>query len=398
MGETAGGDWAKRLSRKTYESLERNLVSVVLALSLLAIYARAPDAFHSPNFWAEDGVTFFREWQEYGAWSILQPHNGYLHLVPRLIAALAGVAPLEHTILIFFGSSLVLSLWTGVTIYLNSPRQSVWYPLYLLPFLALSATEVLASPTNLQWILATGLIVILLNDRGQSRPVLLNNLIFVAISGLTGPFVLFALCAAAGVLALTRTVPSPDRRWLLAAAAAAAVAQALFVLEHYAPSGGSATLVKTYEAFFAILRKSMGGSVEAILISLAVLAGAMTGPGRRFRIGLLLFGAILTVATAIRFSVDDDVFSNGVSERYRYVPSVMWLMILVSMVFDTSRKALRALAAICLVLYAASLVDGKFVRTPRVALDDWGASVRAAREHPVHYHFPPGWKVVVKGR
>jgi hypothetical protein len=398
MGETTDGDPTRRLPRRLVERVERNPFPVIVALSLLAIYVRAPDAFHSPNFWAEDGVTFFREWQEYGARSILEPYNGYLHLVPRLIAALAGVAPLEYTILIFFGSSLVLALWTSVTVYLNSPRQSVRYPLYLLPFLALSATEVLASPTNLQWVLATGLIVVLLNDRRQSTPVLINNLVFVAMSGLTGPFVLFALCAAAGTMALTRTLPKPQRRWLLGAAAATSLVQALFVMEHYAPSGGSAGLVKTYAAFFAILRKSMGGSVEAIVISLTVLVGVVLGQGRRFRIGLLLFGAILILATAIRFSVDDDVFSNGISERYRYVPSVMWLMILVAMAFDTSRRLLRALAAICLILYVAALVDGKLVRNPRVALDDWGETVRAARVHPVHYTFPPGWKVVVKDR
>jgi len=373
-------------------------VPVVLLATLLVLYLRAPDAFQHPNFWAEDGVVFFRQWQEMGLASIFEPYNGYLHLAPRLVAALAGALPLEQTVMVYFLASLAGACWTGLTIHISTAPRPLWCPLFLLPFLALSATEVLASPTNLQWVLATGLIILLLNPARLAGAALVNALVFVVVAGLSGPFGMFALAAVLGALVLARVPVTARHVLVLATLAAVSAVQAVFVVDSYAPSGGSVTVEKAYEAFFAILRKSTGGSVETILIAITALAGAAVGRDRFLRAGCLLFGVLLTLAIAVRFAADAEVFPNGVSERYRYVPSVMWLTILVSLLADTSYRSLRAMAAVCLVLYAAALVDGQFVRVPRPPIDDWRTAVQAAEQNPVHYRFPPDWRVIVYAR
>lgn len=387
------------------------LVPVLLA-PLVVLYLRTPDAFQHPDFWAEDGAIFFRQWQEVGFASILEPYNGYLHLAPRLIAALAGAAPLDQTPRLYFLASVAAALWAAGTIYLHSPAPAgsgrrLWPPLFLLPFLALSATEVLSTPTNLQWILATGLAVALLggdpDGGGRSRLVQANTLIFVLVAGLSGPFAMFALAAAVAAALLTRQRPGRARLVLFAAVAVASAIQASMVFGHYGSGAGAVTAAKVYEAFFAILRRSMGGSVECIAISITVLIGAAAGSrlsdrDRRFRIGLLLFGFLLTLAMAIRFAAEAEVFPNGVSQRYRYIQSTMWLMLLVLMVSDPARRWMQALAGGCLVLYAVALFDGRFVRQAREPLDDWRAVVRAAERAPAVYRFPPGWSVIVEGR
>lgn len=96
---------------------------VIVLAPLLIIYTRAPDAFHSPNFWAEDGVIFFRQWQALGLSSLFETYNGYLHLAPRLVAALAGWAPLEQTIAIYVVASLAFAVWVSATIHLNTPAS-----------------------------------------------------------------------------------------------------------------------------------------------------------------------------------------------------------------------------------------------------------------------------------
>ena len=65
----------------------------LFALVFLILVSRKPDAFFHAQFYAEDGVVFYREQLVYGIRSLLFPYNGYLHLVPRLTALLASFFP-----------------------------------------------------------------------------------------------------------------------------------------------------------------------------------------------------------------------------------------------------------------------------------------------------------------
>jgi hypothetical protein len=65
----------------------------LFALVFLILVSRKPDAFFHAQFYAEDGVVFYREQLVYGVQSLLFPYNGYLHLVPRFTALLASFFP-----------------------------------------------------------------------------------------------------------------------------------------------------------------------------------------------------------------------------------------------------------------------------------------------------------------
>src|SRR5215213_3404491 len=67
----------------------RNLAWVVVACAVL-LALRKPWALHTPQLWAEDGSIFLTQDEQMGVRAWWEPYNGYLHLLPRLIAWIAS--------------------------------------------------------------------------------------------------------------------------------------------------------------------------------------------------------------------------------------------------------------------------------------------------------------------
>jgi hypothetical protein len=68
------------------------LFLIVVAL----LFLRQPYALIRPTFYAEDGNIFFKQQYEMGfAPALATPYNGYLHLAPRIIAAVCSWLPVE---------------------------------------------------------------------------------------------------------------------------------------------------------------------------------------------------------------------------------------------------------------------------------------------------------------
>src|SRR4051812_5118354 len=121
---------------------------VIVCAVLLAL--RKPWALHTPQFWAEDGEIFMKQDDAIGARAILEPYNGYLHLLPRLIAWIASrtAAPAWWPA-IYNGLAFAISV--GLFARLASPRLLLpskhW--LMLAFVLVVGTGEVLINVTNL---------------------------------------------------------------------------------------------------------------------------------------------------------------------------------------------------------------------------------------------------------
>lgn len=61
-----------------------------VGVALLVLGARKPWALLTPQLWAEDGTIHLNDYEQSGARAFFIPYRGYLHLLPRLIAWLAG--------------------------------------------------------------------------------------------------------------------------------------------------------------------------------------------------------------------------------------------------------------------------------------------------------------------
>jgi hypothetical protein len=174
---------------------------VVFLASALIVISHRPDAVLHPQFWGEDGATFYADAHNLGAWSVLfHPYAGYLHIVPRLVAAIAQMLPLAAAPL-FFNLVAILVQVLPVNFFLSSRFTSLatMPTRLLLSFLYLALpnySEIDANLTNAQWHLA--LLLCLTFMAVPARSLLWRCFDFVAVilGSLTGPFSIFLLLPA----------------------------------------------------------------------------------------------------------------------------------------------------------------------------------------------------------
>ena len=173
-------------------------ILLVLCLAALILTIRKTDALVNPQFWAEDGTLFFLEQYKYGVSAFFRDYAGYLHLVPRVIALFADrFFPYSLVPTVYNYSSLFITLLVVLSVF--SPR----FKLNNKPLAALAIVlvphyknEIFLNITNLQWLLAIVLIIVLLKSNpaieyGNISLQYISDLAIIVICGLTGPFIVF---------------------------------------------------------------------------------------------------------------------------------------------------------------------------------------------------------------
>ena len=164
-------------------------VIAVFGVTVALLFARAPDAFHTPQFWAEDAVVFWVQQYEQGFFaSLLRPSAGYLHVMPRLIAALTDFLPYQmHPAAFVAGAAdrdrLDRRDHCGI-----GPAAAACGVAGVAALLVVPGGETLTNPTNVQWIMAPALPLIAAAASPAGGLARANQLAFVALSGLSGPF------------------------------------------------------------------------------------------------------------------------------------------------------------------------------------------------------------------
>jgi hypothetical protein len=165
---------------------------VVFGAVLLAL--RKPWALHTPQFWAEDGEIFMNQDDAMGWRALLHPYNGYLHLLPRLIAWVASrSADVAWWPAIYNGLAFVITV--GLFARIASPRIELpGKPWLILAFAAVAGSgEALINVTNLQWITAFFLLVQLFAARPVTPWQRLGDYTILVLTGLNGPFAILLL-------------------------------------------------------------------------------------------------------------------------------------------------------------------------------------------------------------
>lgn len=177
-------------SSEPYRKTEwKQLVSVAF-IALLIAFARMPDRLIHGFLWAEDGQIFLQQAYGLGVRSIVTPYAGYLHIIPRLIAFSFSLFPgPEHSPRPFaWASTLVLCATCAYLFSFARPRMpapAAWI-FALTPILVPHNGEVWLTITNIQWVIAPALLVLLWEtvyvSAGWART------IAVILLTLTGPF------------------------------------------------------------------------------------------------------------------------------------------------------------------------------------------------------------------
>ncbi|MFM0231729.1 hypothetical protein [Paraburkholderia sediminicola] len=198
--------------------------AAVAAIAALIAFARMPDRFLHGFLWAEDGRIFLVQAHYLGFRSIVTPYAGYLHVVPRVIAlAFSKIAPVGAVPLPFAWVSAAILCASCAYLFTFArkvvPTPAAW-TFALSPILVPHIGEVWLTVTNLQWVLAPALLVLLvetfcspLTGAPGSRGDTLRGIAIVVLS-LTGPFCLLFLPIILLCLIATRRVSRPRSTWL----------------------------------------------------------------------------------------------------------------------------------------------------------------------------------------
>ena len=206
----------------------------------LILVLRRPDAVVNSQFWAEDGKFWFADANNIGAWqSIFLPQDGYFQTISRLTASFSQIFPITYSPLVFNLIALVVQLLPAL--FLVSPRLKSIFPnihvrfgLALAFLLLPNIAEIHGNITHGQWYLAILAGLILIAGISHKKIWKIFDLVFVALSGLSGPFALFL--APVAVVRWRRS----RQRWdliLLSFFSAAALIQLASLL--FLPSGDS---------------------------------------------------------------------------------------------------------------------------------------------------------------
>lgn len=326
--------------------------------------------------------------------SLLLPYAGYLHLVPRLTALLAaGFDPLWAPA-ITTGVAFTLTLVTFARL-LSSRVELPFRGLLPLAVVLLPDTrEIFFNITNVQWLLALGLVALVVSRDSIRWTDHLSDAIFVLLAGLSGPFSILLAPLLIVRAVVRRTRASAALAMLVAATAGI---QAWFV-SHHPDAGvvdatafrgalippivglrlGALLLPETWLPSPTAGRFWLGAIGVAILGSVAGLAG----PKDSHRISRSLLAAaffLLTAAAFYRYRQIQPVFLEPhISPRYFFVPQAILLWLLIS---QAGAGRLRKIAA-CLLLggFLAVALPG-FRLEPFVDLHwpDYAREIRAGR-------------------
>lgn len=387
-------------------------LAVLFGLAV-TLASRNPWMVTTPQLWNEDLWVFLRDQRERGGLAIFHPYAGYLHLMPRIVAALAGALPLYFIPWCYAAGSLAGWLWVGWRI-LGSP-------LFTHPARAAIAVlaiglmpqngEVVLILTNVQWILAVGLAVLLAEP--THPPYRAHDLVFAAGAALTGPFSFLLLPLSVHRMWQTwRSSGRIDPIALVAIGGAVIQGACVALFSNRLDSTTSVTpmalvsaLVKGPAGFFAIPRLTPGHPVTWVFGFACVLAGCLLAVSGRWlgaaaRRRLLIAAALILIpgvavslsAHAVQPSVQGD------SGRYLFVPGALFMISMILVWQSMSPRSAWRVMPVMLLALALACSARKF-RAPRYPVPDWAGICREVDAgRTVNVQTWPGWNRTVELR
>jgi hypothetical protein len=382
-------------------------VSVLMLVGVIAFY-RKPDAFFNPQFWAEDGVIFFLQERTKGVSALFEPYGGYLHLVPRCVALIAGAFdPLWIPSIYNASAFLCLLLTAGFCLYCRIDdvnRTCLALALVCIPH----SGEVFLNLTNAQWILAIILPLLIVQRMPTTKMSAFIDIAALVIVGLTGPFLLLF-----SVLFLLRPVMFGVTRYnIMCVGVAFLVAgiQGYFVLHgshqetsvssdimnwlravgYHFPSGLLFGIqMPQYPKHFVVI-----GTLSLVAV---VLYTALRLPVH-LRLPAYIFlacGIIVYTAALHKFAHDPSMINPFAQGRYFYLPYLFlsgYFVVLLG--GEPCSRSMASVALILILLSAATF----FPSTPLQDFDwpTYAAKIRAGEavvRIPIN---PPGWFLQVE--
>ena len=197
--------------------LEKSAISVrpwqhgaIFLFACLLLISRRPEAILHAQFYAEDGHVWFADAYNLGFWDTLfRAQDGYFQTFSRLGGALAVLAPMVLAPLVLNVIAIAAQALPASLLLMG--RSSEWgsfrfRALLAAAFLALpNCTEPSFGITESQWMLAFSAFLLLVAREPRSWIGRTLDILFLLLSGMSGPFCFFLLPIAVFVAWSRRT-------------------------------------------------------------------------------------------------------------------------------------------------------------------------------------------------
>ncbi len=333
---------------------------VTLLACAAILIARKLEAVANPQFWAEDGTVFFHDAYVLGWHAFAHPYAGYLHVLPRFVAAIGSWFDPLWAPLVYVLGALALTLYTAA---LTQSSRSAFptHPAFALAVVLVpDAGEVLLCLANIQWVTTAALLLVLLSADGKRWWQQAHDVTAVILIGLTGP---------ASVLLAPLFVLRAVRRKTAASHVLCAVALVVAAIQVRAICGDLQLLgVEGHRVAAAALPKVPGLRIGASLFagtfvgydyawSVAVAMSAVTavfiaalalrhGAAREARIVMAIVLVALLAAALYRCRHDWETLRlPGFGARYFFPMQLIVLWLILATACDRPRWVARSAAA-----------------------------------------------------
>jgi hypothetical protein len=384
----------------------------VLVCALL-LFLRKPWALHTPQLWAEDGSIFLEQDDAMGVRAFWEPYNGYLHLLPRIIAWLAShTADVAWWPAIYNGLAFALNV--GVFARLASRRVELPAKRWLmLAFVVVASTgETLINVTNLQWVTAFYLLLQVFTARPTTIAQRLGDLAIVVLVGLNGPFAILFFPLFAWRAWKSRRA---DDFFVFGAITLCALVQGWFVARAGLTIEGAGqpfrplmffsilgSRLVTWPIFGAWAVKAWPFAVHAVLGIVGMgglLAWALRREERRgLRLQLIAAFVIVTLACVYRVRPDTWLADNLVNgDRYFYISRVLLAWLVILEINARPRWVAYLARAVCLAAVLTHLPRFIIPAPPDYHWRDHCDPIRRGVAANI-YTLPEGWWIEYPGR
>jgi hypothetical protein len=169
---------------------------VVALLAACLLFVRGVPRLWHAAFFAEDGKIFLSQAHNDGVAAFVEPYAGYLHLIPRIIAAVVEpfpvtAAPVLYAVAALLAHVAMLTPALSARLEWIIPGQMLRAVLFALLCLMPPLWEVLGNIANLIFVGGISLLLLILSDDPRGGVGRVGELAAVAALGLSGPLIVF---------------------------------------------------------------------------------------------------------------------------------------------------------------------------------------------------------------
>lgn len=329
----------------------------IFAAAMLILFARRPETLMRAEFRHEDGQVFYLGTFFGSLGSVFEGYQGYVHVVPRLVALASRLFPVEWAPLVT--NFLAFAITAGVATFVASKRLSRAIPddrlrllIAMLLLLLPGSDELFGSITYAPWWLAVFLVARLVATPPRSTWMVVLDGVALLLAGLSSPAVLL-------IFPLYLWHDRAAARWLVVPlvvqAAALAIGNRIAPIGDYDPLTFGQILI-TRAVLEPLLGARLTGSISNLpdvlefMLAIGVL-GLLTATFRTLPRAALLAGTYIvfaTVSAGLLASPERGavLLNTDADQRYFFLAAALMATGIMVSVWTMRRRSALLLAAL----------------------------------------------------